>query len=85
MCLGILTTLAPSGIFLKTHWSSKPGPGIGSFSPDKQSGNFGGVIGGQLLKWNLMSSEWKCFLYRRRFSFWYLRILRAHPRSIAKG
>jgi hypothetical protein len=44
------------------------------FHQIKQSGNFGGVVGGQLLKWNLMSSESEClpYLYRRRFSFWYL-------------
>jgi hypothetical protein len=44
------------------------------FHQIKQSGNFGGVFGGQLLKWNLMSSESEClpYLYMRWFSFWYL-------------
>jgi len=58
MCLAMLATLAPSGIFLKTHLSRVLDP----FHNTRHPRNFGSVIGGHLLKWNLMSSEWEWLL-----------------------
>jgi hypothetical protein len=50
------------------------------FHQIKQSGNICGVVGWQLLKWNLMSSEWNCLLNRRRFSFWHLPDFQGPPK-----
>jgi hypothetical protein len=33
------------------------------FQKAKHSGNFGSGVGRDLLKWNLMSSEWKCLVF----------------------